>query len=632
MSDPIRPRNIADLFRLAAARYGDAPAFCSRNRDGSFTPTSYRGLYERGLNLATGLIDLGVEQREHVGLLADNRLEWILCDCAVQICGGADVPRGTDITPEEIRYILEHADVRVSFVENAATLGKLRASGVTGIRKVIVMDPSFESDGDALTLTEVESRGRELRANGDRRAEERMERIEPSDRFTLIYTSGTTGTPKGVQLTHANMVSQIENLPLELRHGDRALSILPIWHSYERVFEMLAISRGLVTYYTSLRHIGEDLKTVKPTIMCSAPRLWESLYQKIFANVDKGSAVKQALFTLAYTSAVRVHRAKRFFMGQQLDTTGRTLPESLALLAGHCVNLLVFTVPFRLLDGVVLKKLRAVVGGEFRGTISGGGALQPHVDEFFNFIGIPVLEGYGLTETCPVLAVRTFKNLVIGTVGPLFPGTEVRIADLNTGEILYPNPSKKGQGRGLRGEIQVRGPQVMVGYYKDPEGTARVMKDGWFCTGDIGMVTFNDCLKILGRCKDTIVLLSGENVEPLPIENKLTHSELIDQCMVVGQDRKYLAALIVPNVDAFKVMGIAPDSEEARKRLEAEVRRLVSDETGFKPFERLGAVRILPKPFEVGDELTATLKLRRHVITEKYSALIDEMYPPATSR
>lgn len=632
MSDPIRPRNIADLFRLAAARYGDAPAFCSRNRDGSFTPTSYRGLYERGLNLATGLIDLGVEQREHVGLLADNRLEWILCDCAVQICGGADVPRGTDITPEEIRYILEHADVRVSFVENAATLGKLRASGVTGIRKVIVMDPSFESDGDALTLTEVESRGRELRANGDRRAEERMERIEPSDRFTLIYTSGTTGTPKGVQLTHANMVSQIENLPLELRHGDRALSILPIWHSYERVFEMLAISRGLVTYYTSLRHIGEDLKTVKPTIMCSAPRLWESLYQKIFANVDKGSAVKQALFTLAYTSAVRVHRAKRFFMGQQLDTTGRTLPESLALLAGHCVNLLVFTVPFRLLDGVVLKKLRAVVGGEFRGTISGGGALQPHVDEFFNFIGIPVLEGYGLTETCPVLAVRTWKNLVIGTVGSLFPGTEVRIADLNTGEILYPNPSKKGQGRGLRGEIQVRGPQVMVGYYKDPEGTARVMKDGWFCTGDIGMVTFNDCLKILGRCKDTIVLLSGENVEPLPIENKLTHSELIDQCMVVGQDRKYLAALIVPNVDAFKVMGIAPDSEEARKRLEAEVRRLVSDETGFKPFERLGAVRILPKPFEVGDELTATLKLRRHVITEKYSALIDEMYPPATSR
>jgi long-chain acyl-CoA synthetase len=286
-----------------------------------------------------------------------------------------------------------------------------------------------------------------------------------------------------------------------------------------------------------------------------------------------------------------------------------------------------------LLDGAVLKKLRGVVGGEFRGTISGGGALQPHVDEFFNFIGIPVLEGYGLTETAPVLAVRTWDNLVIGTVGPLYPETEVRIVDLNTGEVLYPNAAKPGGGRGLRGEIHAKGPQIMAGYYKDPTNTARILKDGWLNTGDIGLVTFNDCLKIVGRSKDTIVLLSGENVEPLPIENKLTQSPLIDQCMVVGQDQKFLGALVVPHLDAFKAAGIAADSvaglaenENARALLDAEVRRMVSAETGFKAFERIGGWRLIGKPFEIGDELTATLKVRRHVITDKYTPLISEIY------
>jgi len=630
MAYRIVPRSIADLFRAAAERYGNATAFGTKQKGGGFALTSYRELYERGLNLATGLIDLGVEAREHVGLLADNRLEWILCDCAIQICGAADVPRGTDITESEIRYILDHADTKVTFVENAATLKKFQQSGAG--QRAIVMDPAFAGD-DALRLADVEARGKELRAAGDRRAEERMAGIQPADLFTLIYTSGTTGTPKGVQLTHANMVSQLRNLPLELETSDRALSLLPIWHSYERVFEMLAMSAGLATYYTSIRNIGDDLKTIKPTVMCSAPRLWENLYQKIFSNVEKAPPLRQKLFKLAYTSAVRVHRAQQFFKGQQLDVTGRFFPESVALLVRHVANLAVFSIPYLLLDGAVLKKLRGVVGGEFRGTISGGGALQPHVDEFFNFIGIPVLEGYGLTETSPVLAVRTWENLVIGTVGPFYPETEIRIVDLSTGEVLYPNPGKPGGGRGLRGEVHAKGPQIMAGYYKDPAGTARILKDGWLNTGDIGVVTFNDCLKIVGRSKDTIVLLSGENVEPLPIENRLTQSPLVDQCMVVGQDQKFLGALIVPQLEAFKAAGIAANSvadlaadEKARALLDAEVRSTVSAETGFKPFERIGGWRLIAKPFEIGDELTATLKVRRHVVTDKYAPLIAEIY------
>ena len=287
-----------------------------------------------------------------------------------------------------------------------------------------------------------------------------------------------------------------------------------------------------------------------------------------------------------------------------------------------------------LLDGIVLKKLRAIVGGEFRGTISGGGALQPHVDEFFNFIGIPVLEGYGMTETSPVLAVRTWDNLVIGTVGEPYPHTEIRIVDLQSGEILYPDSRRSGSGRGLRGEIHVKGPQVMRGYYKDPEGTARVLRDGWMNTGDIGMVTFNGCVKILGRSKDTIVLLNGENIEPVPIEARLVESSFVDQCMVVGQDQKALAALIVPSFEHFRKAGFSESTAaeldanpEAHRLIDEDIRRLINHSNGFKSFERITTWRFVPKTFEVGDEMTNTFKLKRHVISERYAHLISEMFP-----
>ena len=299
----------------------------------------------------------------------------------------------------------------------------------------------------------------------------------------------------------------------------------------------------------------------------------------------------------------------------------------------HAIGWTLCILPSMLLDQLVLAKLRAVVGGEFRGTISGGGALPPHVDAFFNDIGIPVLEGYGLTESCPVLAVRTWDKLVIGTVGPFFPETEIRIVDLLTGAILYPDPTCRYLGRGKRGEIHAKGLQIMKGYYKDPEGTSRVLRDGWLATGDLGVVTFNDCLKIVGRCKETIVLLGGETVEPLPIESKLLESPLIDQCMVVGQDQKHLGVLIVPSVGGFAAVGIEvadcaslASRPETRDKIQKEIRRLVSGETGFKPFERIAAHELLGKPFEVGDELTMTFKLKRHVIAEKYAGKMDKMF------
>lgn len=627
------------VYAGAAEQFGERPAFARKDPSGRFVSTSFRELYEIGLNLATALAALGVKARDHVGIIADNRLEWIIADYGILLAGAADVPRGTDITDTEMSYILTHADVRVVFVENLSVLEKLDRCKIRHIEKIIVMSSGGEPRKGVLRLEELLADGAKRRSSGDRTAEERAQAVKPDDLFTIIYTSGTTGTPKGVQLTHANMCSQIKNLPFKIEPGDRTLSILPIWHSYERVFEMVAIAMGACTHYTSLRAIGEDLKVVRPTLMASAPRLWESLYQKILSNVKSASAPRRALFHAAYHCARKVQQAKSFFLRRELDTFGRSNTEVLPLAVAHAIAWALCVIPYRVLDPLVLAKLRKIVGGEFRGTISGGGALQPHVDEFFNAIGIPVLEGYGMTETSPVLAVRTWDTLVLGTVGRPFPKTKVRIVDLNTGETLYPNRARRSGGRGLRGEIHVKGPQVMRGYYKDPETTARVLRDGWMNTGDIGMMTFNNCLKILGRSKETIVLLSGENVEPVPIESRITGSPLVDQCIVVGQDQKNLGALIVPALDGFRAAGIAADSvvsliqrEDAHRLLEAELRQRVSAENGFKPFERIAVWRFLPKSFELGDELTNTFKLKRHVISERYAALIEEMFPQEPSR
>lgn len=637
MSTRISAPTLAGLYQGATEKFGDLSIYAVKDAEGVYQTTTYREHYERGLALATALIALGLKAREHVGLLADNRPEWLLCDYGVILAGAADVPRGTDITENEIVQIIVHSDARFVFIEHTAMLGKFQKAmqGHPAVEKVILMDPKAVAPEGVLKLEDLIVEGRELRARGDRQAEERMAAVRPDDLFTIIYTSGTTGTPKGVQLTHANMASQIRNLPFDLMPGDRTLCILPVWHSYERVFEMIAISMGACLYYTSLRTIVDDLKTVRPTIMASAPRLWESIYQRLMARIDEAPPLRRRLFLAARFCTCRVNRAQRFFMGQELDMEGRSAGENLSRGTAHLFRWLALYVPYRVLDKIVLSKLREAVGcGDFRGTISGGGALQPHVDEFFNFVGIPVLEGYGLTETAPVLAVRTWKNLVIGTVGAFYPETQIRIVDLDSGEILYPNPSTADRGRGKRGEIHARGPQVMKGYYKDPEGTARVLKDGWFNTGDIGMVTFNDCLKILGRSKDTIVLLNGENVQPIPIESRLTHSPLIDHCMVVGQDSKHLGVLIVPSLAGFRAIGIEAETpsdiaqnKDAHAKMQSELRELISAEHGFKSFERIADFRFVPKNFENGDELTNTFKLKRHVITQKYSGLIEEMYP-----
>ena len=629
-----RAKNLADLYRLIGEVYGERPALAWKE-GGKYRSITFRELYDRGAALGTALIELGLQPREHVALLADNRPEWLVCDSAILMAGAADVPRAADVTAQEISFIVAHSDSVMVIAENPSVLAKVLEvrSALPKVRQIILMQGEPPAGSGVLKLSDLLERGRQLRAEGNRSIEERISQVRGGDLFTLIYTSGTTGTPKGVMLTHDNMMSQVRYLPFHLDPGDRVLSILPVWHSYERVFEMVSVSRGACTYYTSIRAIADDLRKAKPTWMASAPRLWEGLYNKILQNVAAQSPVKRGLFCAAYHCSRSFQRAHFFLTGRLIDVKGRPWAESLALAVKSLAQMAVYFVPYKILDGLVLKKLRGVVGGEFNGTVSGGGALPPHVDEFFNYIGIPVLEGYGMTETSPVLAVRTWRKLVIGTVGPFWPHTEIRIVDPTDGRVVYPSGLLGTGGRGIKGEIHARGPQVMRGYYKNTEATEKVLKDGWMNTGDLGMVTFNDCLKILGRSKETIVLLNGENVEPVPIEAQLLESRFIEQCMVVGQDEKHLGALIVPSLEALKAQGFAFGSlseaeGDARVAniINSEVKRLVSRETGFKPFEFVLGWRFLPKAFEVGDELTPTFKHRRHIITDKYAGLIDAIF------
>lgn len=621
--------SVAALYRAAGRHYGAEGGFSERKGQ-EWQHASPGDLAEKGYALAAALRRRGVGHGEFIGLFADAGISWLEANFGIQMAGAVDVPRGTDVTANELRYILGHAGIRRLVLGNRAMeeLWLSIAGEFPDVDLVLTLEDEAAFDG----ITPVRALADEPLEAADREAVDAgIDAVGPEDRFTLIYTSGTTGTPKGVQLTHGNMMSQVRNLPFAFGPGERFLSILPVWHIYERVFETIAISRGCSTWFTSLKTIRNDLAEIRPTMMASAPRLWESLYTAIRRKVEGSSKVRRGLFRLALSSARRVREGREEGAGTVEDLDGIPRPGRRArrIALGWLARPLAAA-----LHPLVIRKLRAACGGALRGTISGGGALPPEVDRFFNDIGIPVCEGYGLTETSPVVAVRRFEHLVLGTVGPLWPETEVRILCPESGKVLYPDPEAPGEGRGRRGEIAVRGPQVMKGYYRDPEATERVLStDGWFRTGDLGLVTFNDCLKILGRAKETIVLSNGENVEPVPIENVLSESRWIEQCVVVGQDRKFLSALIVPSVEDFRRAGLpvedhsaCADHPEARKRIDRDVRERVSEAEGFKGFERVRRFHLLPRPLQVGDELTKTFKLKRHVIHEKFAGLIDDLY------
>ncbi|EKO80122.1 MULTISPECIES: long-chain fatty acid--CoA ligase [unclassified Leptospira] len=678
-------KNLADMFIQSTEQYGDRPVFWSKGEDKEFYPTSYKQLYDIGIALAEALIDIGLKAREHVGVLADNRLEWMITDYAVQFCGAANVPRGVDVTESELEYILQHSEAKIVFIENDKMLDKFNKvkSKLPKVETIIVMDKASAAKGKNIhKIYDLVEEGKALRAKGSRKAEKRIEDIKPEDLFTLIYTSGTTGMPKGVMLMHSNMVHQMVHVvPMLLTNTkptDSMLSILPIWHIFERVNEYGAISRGIQTYYTKVTDLKNDLTKAKPSFMGSAPRVWENVYTNIYNKVNdpkQTPPLRKFLFKLAYFFSKHYNASRRFLNGLEVDYENRNILKSVAIGTKSLIVLLL-TGPFTLsamailayltlptygvrfpgwpfliiaglglifnaktLDAIVLSKIRAATGGRLKGSLSGGGALQSHVDNFFNDIGMLVLEGYGMTETSPVISVRPFAKPIIGSVGFLVPKSELMIKDENGNVLTHINDKFEilAGKLGQKGVVFVKGPQVMKGYYKNPEVTKKTIADGWMNTGDIGFINFKKTLTLTGRAKDTVVLLGGENVEPVPIENKMDESPFIKQSMVIGQDKKVLGAIIVPDmeqltlwckeneIDSSKIDDLIknPKVIDFYKK---EVRNYNSTKTGFKSFEQVQHIILAKKPFEVGDELTNLLKMKRHVITEKYSKEIKKIY------
>jgi long-chain acyl-CoA synthetase len=446
---------------------------------------------------------------------------------------------------------------------------------------------------------------------------------------TLIYTSGTTGEPKGVMLTNANYISQTDGVTalIHVKPADIFLSVLPVWHSFERIAQYVIVSSGASMAYS--KPIGAvmlpDLAAIKPQWMASVPRIWESVMDGVYRNIRQHGGIKKVLFEF-FVAVGGSHAWFGNLLFGRLPEFKRRIRALDAVLA--IIPYLILS-PFSALGNVlVFSKIKEKLGGKFVAGISGGGALPPAVDTFFSALGVLILEGYGLTETAPLISVRDQYHPVPGTVGPMIKGTEVRIVDETGRDLPW----------GQKGLILVKGPQVMQGYYKREDLTAKVMREGgWLDTGDLGMVTRKGEIAITGRAKDTIVLLGGENVEPNPIEQKLRESPYIQNCIVLGQDKKYLAALIIPELEtvtAWAKENVIPVEDwevlitqpEIIDLIDHEVSDLVSAKNGFKSFERLFRFTLLPRPFEVGKELSAKQEVKRHTINAIYEKEITKLF------
>ncbi|TGK97536.1 AMP-dependent synthetase/ligase [Leptospira levettii] len=615
-----------DVFYYAKRTYGSKEMFFAKDNAKNFKGRTFSDIFHEAENLALSLLQMGLQPGDRIGLMADNRTEWAIADIATLLNGAVNVPRGSDSTAQEIEYILSHSESKYCFVEHEKLYDMLKPIlSNTKVEKVIILDPNFASkDSFAISLTSLVKEGESLRKNLPS-LELRSKQVKPDDLFTIIYTSGTTGMPKGVMLTHQNMVYNVVKVPprVGLRSSDRTLSILPVWHIFERAIDYAIIAEGASIAYTNIRDLRDDFQKIKPSFMASAPRLWENLYLGIKQKLEKAPENKKKLFDFAYDICKKFKDGQDYLAGNKLLTKEESPFERMkntTISIGYVLNLFLLA---KVLDGLVFSKIRDVLGGHLIGTISGGGALPSHVDEFFNVIGIPVYEGYGMTECAPIISVRSVGHVVQGSVGKWPDGTVVRVV----------NEQGESVPKGKMGVIHIKGPQVMKGYYKNEEATKKAIVDGWMNTGDLGFISFNDTLSVRGRVKDTIVLLGGENVEPVPIENLLLENALINQVIVVGQDQKSLTALIWPDKDRMKEAGLQwKDGEDLNQNKDVRlyyqniIKKQISSENGFKSFEKLSDFRFLPKAMEVGDELTNLFKMKRNVIHDKYKELIKSMY------
>jgi long-chain acyl-CoA synthetase len=548
-------------------------------------------------HLSLALAELGIKPGDRVAIISENRPEWSVTDLAILALRAVNVPIYTTQAVEQVQFILEDSAARFLFV-SGKKIYKHAAPGIEGAKSIeglIFFDAEARPAGSAgRTLDELEERGRQLDAEDPHAFPELLNAVQPDDLATIIYTSGTTGEPKGVMLTHASFVSNVQAITagLEIEPTDISLSVLPLSHIFERTCFYVFCWNGVAVYYSAaIEQLAEHLGEVRPTIMTAVPRLFEKVYHKIVKKGTAEEGLKKKIFLRAMEIGQRY---------AQLSDQRRRIPLSLSLQQ-------------KVADKLVFSKWRAGVGGRLRYFVSGGAPLSSALSYAFFGAGIPILQGYGMTETCVVSANRP-DNHKAGSIGIPFDGIEIKIAE--------------------DGEILVRGPNVMLGYYNHPEATAEVMKDGWFYTGDVGRLDEDGHLYLTDRKKDLFKLSNGKYVAPQQVESLIKQSALVNQVVVVGSSRKFTAALIVPDWETLRAELKGSTTAQSRvelsrdpaaiKLVQREVTMLTRD---LADYERVRKVALLPDELTIdGGEMTPTLKVKRRVIDEKFADLVEGMY------
>ncbi len=591
------PETLPQLFLRAAERFGGDHAALRHKSEGAWRDITYGDLETRVRHTALGLRELGISSGDRVAILSMNRPEWAIADLACLTIGAADVPIYPTLAIVQTAYILRDSQARAIFVEDRTQHDKVSESRDQLPRLEHVITLGAESLPGAMSLAEVAQRG----AAAERRYPEyRPEAlaIKPGELATLIYTSGTTGEPKGVMLTHRNLTSNVHAGLQRLSLGDKdsCLSFLPLSHSFERTagYYTMLQAGATINYAEGLDAVLGNLREVQPTVVVSVPRLYEKVFAGTLERALAGGALKRRIFFWARRTG---ERWADQVLAKRPVRAGIGFKRWLA-------------------DRLVLSQLRAAVGGRIRYFISGGAPLSPDIARFFFAAGLPVLEGYGLTETSPIVAVNPFEAPRLGTVGPPINGVELKIAD--------------------DGEILVRGPNVMHGYFNKPEETRGALtEDGWFHTGDIGSLDADGYLTITDRKKDIVVTAGGKNIAPQPIENRVKVSAFVHNAVLIADRRKFPLLLVVPDGEAVKIWAkernLAHDdpnellrSPDVVAKIEREVMGNLRDLANYQMPKK---IVLLEEDFSIArGELTPTLKAKRRVIEEHYKGLIDAAY------
>jgi long-chain acyl-CoA synthetase len=598
------PKTLVQML-LRSVRTHNKPDALNYKRGGVWRSISSDEILNRARNIALGLYSLGLRHGERVAILSENCPEWTLSDAGCLFGGFIDVPIYSTLTPQQVCYILNDSGARVLMTSSKARYLAMREelAACPGLERVIFFSESDVTPEDGLTLAQLEQRGAEIGISEPGLSEKLAFAVKPDDLATLIYTSGTTGEPKGVMLTHSNLTTNLIDSSGHLSFGesDVALSILPLSHVLERLAMYMYLHHGMSVFYAeSIDKVGENVREVRPTILIAVPRLFEKIYAKVKDKATEAGKVKSAIFSWA----IKVGKEHA-----RMQLAHQKVPAMLAL-------------KYSLADKLVFQKWREGLGGRMRLFISGGAALSEEIGWIYQGVGLPIVQGYGLTETSPVIAAGNLEENRIGTVGKPIRNVEVRIAS--------------------DGEIETRGPNIMQGYFKKPEATkAAFTEDGWFKTGDIGTLDEQGYLRITDRKKELFKTSGGKYIAPQPIEQMIKTSRFVNQVVLIGNGRKFPAALIVPDWEQMRAyaqhkgLSLKTPAEFCAdpRILDLFQRQVDANTTVLAKYEKVKRVALIENEFSIaGGEMTPTLKVKRRVIDEKYKDVIDRIYSDAEHR